>query len=556
MQTNPTIPAWWTSARFGMFIHWGVYAVPAGSYRGKPIAGASEWLMHSAKIPVAEYKSFAKDFDPKSYDPNQWVRAAKEAGMGYMVITAKHHDGFALFDSKVSDWNVVASTPHGKDLLVPLVEACRAAALPLGFYYSQAQDWVNGGSSFAGPWDPAQERDFDEYIDRLAIPQLRELLALHPSCPILWWDTPAKMSPARAARILETLRSVSPGILQNDRLGGGAKGDFDTPEQRIPAKRPARAWETCMTTNESWGFNSHDLSWKPPALLIRQLCEVASQGGNYLLNIGPKADGSIPSQSLAALKAIGAWMSVHGEAIVGTSAGPFPRRLPWGSATLRDQTVYLLVDTWPKDGLLSVPLLNLPESMHLLGSPGAEIRSSQGQGEILIKVPGVAPDPSVSVIVLRYSSSPQLGAMPPVPRPPMIPQPADGCLTLDASSAELLGEHIALLGTDHPHIGCWTAEDSYPLWRIDLKKAGLYRVEITYAIPAHREGSPAQVDLDGQRLAFTANGTGGWEEFVRSEVGTLHLEAKQELALRILPESVPLGAVMNLRSVHLTPCSQ
>lgn len=138
----------------------------------------------------------------------------------------------------------------------------------------------------------------------------------------------------------------------------------------------------------------------------------------------------------------------------------------------------------------------------------------------------------------------------------MIPQPADGCLTLDASSAELLGEHIALLGTDHPHIGCWTAEDSYPLWRIDLKKAGLYRVEITYAIPAHREGSPAQVDLDGQRLAFTANGTGGWEEFVRSEVGTLHLEAKQELALRILPESVPLGAVMNLRSVHLTPCSQ
>lgn len=554
---NP--PAWWRVARFGMFIHWGVYAVPAGVYRDKQIRGASEWLMHSAKMPAADYRKFAEGFTAEHYNAEEWVQAARDAGMGYIVITAKHHDGFALFDSKASDWNSVRSCPAHRDLLRPLVDACRRADMPLGFYYSQAQDWINGGASFGGNWDPAQERDFDDYIDRVAIPQVRELLTLYgaDAPALLWWDTPASMTPERTARIEAAVEALRPGLLQNDRLGvRPSGGHFDTPEQRIPANRPARDWETCMTTNDSWGFNLHDREWKPPELLIRQLCEVASQGGNYLLNIGPRAGGSIPQESLGALCAIGQWMRTNGAAIHGSAAGPFPHRLPWGFATQREGAVYLLVENWPADGRLPVPLLDLPEAARVLGeADAAPSWEAVKDGAFVLRLPATAPDNAVSVVELDYSTAPRLGEVPPRPRLPVIPQPADGAILLRAADAEIIGDHLALHAGSSPELGCWTALDSWPLWRLRVHRSGTYRVEVEYAVPDHREGTLAEVEVGERRLPLVVGGTGGWGEYALVDVGLVELEPQDELHIRVIPQSIPLGAVMNLRAVVLTPSS-
>ncbi len=209
--------------------------MPAGTYKGQQIGGIGEWIMNRGKIPVAEYKAFARQFNPVRYDPDAWVRLAKEAGMKYIVITSKHHDGFALFDSKATDWDVVDATPYGKDLLAPLAEACREHGLRLGFYYSQAQDWNHpGGAAAGGHWDPAQDGDMDAYLHDIAVPQVREILSNYGKLGVLWWDTPTDMTKERAEMLLPLL-DLQPGIITNNRLGGGYAGDLSTPEQHIPA---------------------------------------------------------------------------------------------------------------------------------------------------------------------------------------------------------------------------------------------------------------------------------------------------------------------------------
>lgn len=554
MQTNEK---WWTSTRFGLFIHWGVFSVPAGIHGGRHVAGASEWLMNSAQIPIAEYKPYADGFTADRYDPEEWVRLAIEAGMGYVVVTTKHHDGFALFETKASDWNAKDATPAARDLIRPLVEACRRHGLPIGFYYSQAQDWINGGASYAGNWDPAQDRDFDEYLDRVAIPQIRELLTHYgpgvPAC--LWWDTPASMTPDRAARVNAAVQELAPGILQNDRLGEDQPGHFETPEQRIPANRPGRSWETCMTTNESWGYNLMDHDWKPPGVLIRQLCEVVSQGGNYLLNIGPKPDGTIPHESAEILREVGRWFHRHESAILNTSAGPLPHRMPWGCTTAHGNTIHLCVDTWPCDGRLFVPLLDLPSRISLLSDPSqtAPWSVSPADGGFLITVPASAPDPYVSVLVLEFESSPRLGNMPERERPPVIPQPADGLVALGAADAEIIGDHLSLHAGSKPELGCWTSLDSHPLWRVNFHEGGRYRVELDYAVPPHRQGTLAEVVVGDASTEFIVAGTGGWGEYVRTPAGIIDIIPGVEVPVRVLPRSIPVGAVMNFRALYLIP---
>jgi alpha-L-fucosidase len=281
--------AWWREAKFGMFIHWGVYAVPAGTYDGKQINGIGEWIMRNGKIPVASYQAFAKDFNPVKYDPAAWASLAKEAGMRYMVITSKHHDGFTLFPTAASKWNIVDATPWKKDLIGPLAEAARSQGLKFGLYYSQAQDWTNPGGAKSGMkdgdgWDDAHKGSFDKYIDEIAVPQVREILTRYQP-DVLWWDTPHLMNDERAAKLAKLL-PLKPGIIHNNRLGGGYKGDTETPEQHIPATGfPGRDWESCMTMNGTWGFGKNDHNWKSATTLIHNLCDIASKGGNYLLKL-------------------------------------------------------------------------------------------------------------------------------------------------------------------------------------------------------------------------------------------------------------------------------
>lgn len=420
---------WWREARFGMFIHWGVYAIPAGIWDGRQIGGIGEWIMNRGKIPVNDYQAMARQFNPVKYDPDAWVRMAKDAGMKYIIITSKHHDGFALFESEASKWNVADHTIYGKDLLKPLAEACKKHGIKLGFYYSQAQDWVNPGGTairrltkegWANPdsviidaytkehnghWDWRQEtKTFEQYIDEVSVPQVRELLTNYGDIAVLWWDTPSGMTDEAATK-LQALLALQPQIITNDRLKRpNFPGDHKTPEQRIPnlADLDGTDWETCMTMNGTWGYKSYDLNYKSPQTLIRNLIDIASKGGNFLLNVGPTAEGEFPQQSIDILAEMGKWMKVNGEAIYGTKAGPWGL-FSWGRCTRKDTrngtSLYFSVFEWPSDGKISVPgLKNGVISARLLAD-GKRLRTTRSKdGVLTISLPEITPDPKATVI--------------------------------------------------------------------------------------------------------------------------------------------------------------
>lgn len=406
---------WWREARFGMFIHWGVYSVPAGTYKGRRIPDLGEWIMKNGQIPLAEYRQYAQQFNPVKYDPEAWAELAKEAGMKYIVITSKHHEGFALFPSDASEWNIVDASPYGKDLIRPLAEAARARGLRFGLYHSHAQDWTNPGGATAREtghnWDPAQDGDFDEYLERVAKPQIKEILSRY-NLDILWWDTPFQMNPTKAARFLPLLEPY-PDLICNDRLNyGPPKGDFDTPEQRVPATGIDGDWETCMPINRTWGYKSYDNDWKSTETLLRNLIDIASKGGNYLLNVGPKADGTIPEESIERLREMGKWLDVNGEAIYATTASPTDRPT-WGRITKRvaadATTLYLHVFDWPADGKLPVAVTNDVKSCYLLANPERKFEVKNAHvGGLVVQLAGDAPDSIASVVVLNLDGKPRV----------------------------------------------------------------------------------------------------------------------------------------------------
>ena len=417
--------AWWREAKFGMFIHWGVYSVPAGFYHGEPVPGIGEWIMNKGKIPMAEYQQFAKQFDPTNFNADEWVKIAKDAGMKYIVITSKHHDGFAMFPSKASPWNIYDATPWHHDPLKELAAACRKQGIKLGFYYSQAQDWNNGGAASGGKWDPAQQHDMDDYIDKIAVTQVKEIcLNCGPGVPaILWWDTSIDMNPERAAKLYDALKALKPNIIMNNRLGGGFKGDTETPEQHIPAQGfPGRDWETCMTINDTWGYKRDDDHWKSTETLIRNLCDIASKGGNYLLNVGPTSAGVIPQPEVDRLEAVGSWMKMNGEAIYGTGPTPFGAEAGYYSDTEKDKNgkpkfittwdwrattkpgkIYLIIFNWPADGKFVVPGLESRVKKVYLLEDGKKVGFHQNEQGVTLSLPEAGPDKIASVICLNIA---------------------------------------------------------------------------------------------------------------------------------------------------------
>jgi alpha-L-fucosidase len=472
----PERPAWFRDARFGLFIHWGVYAVPAGEWQGKPVKGIGEWIMKNGAIPVADYRAFAPRFTAAKYDPAAWARLARRAGMRYVVITAKHHDGFALFDSAVTEWDV-ANSGAQRDLLAPLAAAVRAEGLKFGTYYSQAQDWNHPGGAIAGgkgPWDPAQKGDYDAYLQQIALPQVREILQkFHPD--ILWWDTPTDMTPARAKPFADLL-SQHPQIITNNRLGGGYQGDTKTPEQHIPPRGfPGEMFEVCMTMNDTWGFKRDDHNWKSVRQLLRNLSDISSKGGNFLLNVGPTAEGEIPPESIERLEAIGRWMDVNSAAIYGTQASPFPRRLPWGRVTQKRAadgatTLFLHVWDWPEDGALLLPTVTQTPIATALLAGGAKLTSSASPAGLVVHLPLSAPDADVSVVRVDFAT-PVVVTQEPFNLPD-----ANGRITFPAQDADAHGHYDGNLTLVH------AGEDSY----LTNWKNGRWRVEYTVNSPKAR----------------------------------------------------------------------
>jgi len=537
---------WWREARFGMFIHWGVYSVPAGTYNGKQVPSIGEWIMCNGKIPMAEYQKFAKEYNPVKYNPDDWVRLAKEAGMKYMVITAKHHDGFANFETKASPWNIVQATPYGKDVLKPLAAACRKYGMKLGFYYSQAQDWNNGGSECSGAWDPAQKHDMDEYIDKVAVPQMKELLSNYGEFPaVLWWDTSCDMNKERANKLIALLK-LKPGIIHNNRLGGGYQGDTETPEQSIPATGfKGRDWETCMTMNDTWGFKSYDQNWKSTESIIRNLVDIASKGGNYLLNVGPTSEGLIPEPSIERLQAVGAWMKVNGDAIYSTTASPF-KKLPWGRCTKKvsgeDTVLYLHVFNWPADGKLVVPgLKNTVTAARLLAGRKKLHFNTTADG-VEVEVPADAPDKISSTVVLTIKGAPEVASTP-------IGQGTDGSVRLLASEADLHGGQQYETGGGKDNIGFWTNPSDTASWSFKVDRPGKFTVSAEIAA----EGSGKyEIVVGDQKLPAAAPDTKDYVKFERTDLpGSLDLAAGM-VTLTVKPVAEGWQP-MNLKSVLLAP---
>lgn len=412
--------AWWKEARFGMFIHWGLYAVPAGEYKGQRTDNVGEWIMNHLHIPIAEYEQFAPQFNPVQFDAAAWVQIAKNAGMKYIVITSKHHDGFALWDSKVSEWDIADATPYEKDLLKQLADACQAEGIKLCFYHS-IMDWHHPDAQ--AMWEPNYNQgrdskninpDFPRYVEEYMKPQLQELLTGYGDIGVMWFDGEwiPDYTTEMGKDLYQFVRELQPDILVNNRVDKGRKGmegldaegnyagDFGTPEQEIPAKGvPGVDWESCMTMNDSWGFKSFDDNWKSDTTLIRNLIDIVSKGGNFLLNVGPTAEGLIPEASVKRLAAMGEWMAVNSEAIYGAQASPFDRP-DWGRYTQHGNVIYAHIFDWPADGKLTIEELSQASKATLLAT-GEELSTSSAYGGTTIKLPAQAPDGIATVVKIE-----------------------------------------------------------------------------------------------------------------------------------------------------------
>jgi alpha-L-fucosidase len=413
---------WFREAKYGLFIHWGLYAIPAGQWQGRRIPGIGEWIMNRAQIPVKTYEQLAKQFNPVKFNADEWVQLAKDAGMKYIVITSKHHDGFALYDSKVSTWDIMDATPFKRDVLKELAAACAKAGIRLGFYYSQAQDWhePNGAGN---TWDflaDESKKDFDQYLRDKAEPQIRELLTGYGPVALIWFDTPRLMTEARAKRFVDTLRTLQPNTLIDGRLG--INGDYvSTGDNVVPSDVLGEAWEVPATLNHTWGYRSDDHDWKSPQTVIFKLIDIVSKGGNYLLNVGPTAEGVIPQPSQDVLRTVGRWLRVNGDAVYGASPTPFGDELgetsSKGAKNVRGEPLFLVNTQWrytTKPGKLYVTFFDEPRApfplpaiknritraYHLDGGNAIKITVEGGRSFLNLERPIL--NPTATVVVVEF----------------------------------------------------------------------------------------------------------------------------------------------------------
>jgi alpha-L-fucosidase len=394
--------------------------------------------MHTAKIPRAKYAALAKQFNPTRFNADEWVKLAKDAGQKYIVITSKHHDGFAMFGSKADPYNIVDATPFKRDILKELAESCRKQDMKLGFYYSQAQDWYHPRGAVSGnvEWDETHKGDMNKYIDEITIPQVKGILANYGDVAVLWWDTPTNMTKEMTEK-LAALTKPYPNLITNNRIGAGMGGDLETPEQFVPTTGfPGRNWEVCMTMNGHWGYNAYDDRWKSTEELLRKLIDIVSKVGNFLLNVGPNQYGIIPEVCQQNLREMGYWLNINGDAIYGTQASPFPF-LSWGRATRKGQKLYLHVFDWPKDGKLVVPFGNKITKAVLLADSKTSLKVTAGKEKSTIKLPAFAPDKIASVIAIDFDGEPDV-----------LPAPSHGAKVVASTTEE--GGNVSFVNDGDP----------------------------------------------------------------------------------------------------------
>ena len=408
---------WFREAKFGFFIHFGLYSALGGEWQGKqlPVPGGElerflpddnvELIMQDFRIPLAEYREIARQFNPVKFDAQQWVSLAKAAGMKYLVITAKHQDGFAMYHSKVSQYNIVDATPFKRDPLKELSKACRQQGIRFCVYYSQRDDYEDP-NSYGNYWDfHAYRRDYQNYWDGKAMPQVRELLTGYGPVGLVWFDH-GIYTPQMANQMLDLVHSLQPRCLANSRVSSYAGldpvGDYQNlGDHELPAGEVQDYFEVCQTLNHSWGYQKFDDDWKPPREVVHQLVNTVSKGGNYLLDVGPTGEGIFPQPAVEILRKVGEWMGRNGESIYGTSPCPLGE-FGWGRCTVKGENLYLHVFDWPQDGELSIAgLKNEVKRAYLLADNSRAVEVSRDEGKFSVRLPGKPVDEDDTVVVLE-----------------------------------------------------------------------------------------------------------------------------------------------------------
>ncbi|WP_293974926.1 alpha-L-fucosidase [Sphingomonas sp.] len=549
--------------RFALFVHWGVYAEAAGVIRGKRWYGASEWLMHNSRTPTAEYLELAGRFNPVDFDARRWVRMVKDAGIRYIVITAKHHDGFAMFKSKVSKRNIVDGTPFHRDPLKELAEAAKAEGIGLGFYYSQFQDWTEpNGAGNDWEYDP-KKADFREYFDRKVVPQVTELLTNYGPVREIWFDTPGTMPREYSERLRALVKKLQPECLLNSRIGNGL-GDYASPgdSEVTPARRAQGNSEVIFTHNRSWGYSSIDNDYKSTDTLITLLVSSASRGSNFMINTGPDGKGHIPADAEKKLLGVGAWLKVNGESVYGTTRSPLPQ-MPWGVATQRANKLYLHVLAWPRDGILRIPgfVGDVTRASMLDGGETLTIAKDAG---LAITLPIKRPD-TVDAVVVVETQAPLADAH----MGPIGLSTAYGRQILEVADADIVGQGPQLqlvrtqlyMGDLRKYYTVTGLDDPAKAitWKVQVDAAGDYHVDLEYSATAEQAGKEGWVISGDQKLPFGVVRSGVIERRAPAflpiqPVGILHFPAAGIYTIAVSPQKAG-SELFKPRTLYVTPAN-
>ncbi len=568
-KSTPTDVEWFRDAKFGMFIHWGMSSELGGVWDGKRYYGITEWLMRRGEVMSADYKAAAPQFNPVDFDAKEWVATAKAAGVRYMVITSKHHDGFAMYDSAVSDFDIVDSTPFGRDPLKELTATAQEAGIKIGFYYSQNQDWTEPDAA-GNEWEfNAGDKDFNRYFEGKAKPQLEELLTNYGPIDIIWFDTPGGMSKEDAMEFKTWVKKLQPNCLVSDRVGhdlGDYKGYGDGEIPAIP--QAGRPWEAIFTHNDSWGYSYFDNNFKSTSEVLHMLTAVAGKGGNLMLNVGPDGSGKFPAESTRVFGEVGQWLKVNGEAIYGSEGSPVGV-VPWGSVTLQPGKLFLLVERRPDNGQLLVPGFGPKASKASLLANGSELQFSQSGTDLVVNLPSDLPDPRINVVAVEFDTGDATmfqrqddvlisGQYGPVELDSVTSSTSEGVSFERTRTMHYFGDwknYQTLKGMESP-------EDSVS-WKIRVQEPGSYRLVLNYSAGASQSEQEGILSFAGTDYPFRVLETGGFSDpggfnkrrpimFIEHPVAVVQVDKPGVYEISLRPDQVGENLMM-LRHVTIEP---
>ncbi|WP_309005142.1 alpha-L-fucosidase [Pelagicoccus sp. SDUM812005] len=536
---------------YAMFIHWGLYSQLANKVDGKTYYGIGEWIMDPkmAGIPVDEYKELAGTFNPVDFDARAIAALAKEAGMKYIVITAKHHDGFAMYDTAVDDFNIVDATPWGKDPMMELSEACREAGLGFGFYYSHSQDWTFPGGRKGPEFDAnGKPASFDDYFYKKCLPQVEELTTLYGPIELIWFDTPGGMKKSYVQQLVDVVRKNQPRALVSGRAGHDL-GDYRTlGDMEVPHHNVEGMWESVDTTNDSWAYAWYDENWKSPAKILNRLVACVGRGGTYMLNVGPDAKGVVPERAARSLRRAGEWIRRYPQVVYGTDSSPWGHALPWGDVTVKGNRLFLSVFDWPQNGRLYVPGLKteIESARLLMGKESETLGFKRKKGWTVLDLPARPPEELASVIEIELVDTPEVDqtfGIDPSQGTEILAEfaTATGAKIVKHRWMEKFGEWICVYPARQ-----WTSEGKV-VWEVEVLRPGDYSVSLSYAGEGRLVWGVEVVG--GERIQNQQNSSHNYQEF---PIGWLNFPeaGRYQVAVSCLEGNLDSAS---LKSIRIAP---